>query len=194
MISSLITTTWEVLDQLGLQTHIYQFYRDLMGAKGEACVVRYTRCWPLGRQISSEQNSSLAVTFTAAELDEVLAGMRPDSGPGPDGLPVTLFKNFWGVLREPILNLLNNFALGRAAISRINFGVLTLIPKVPEADTIKQFRPIALINVIFKFVSKVYTIRFSPIAHRTIDRAGRPSSRAEASMRGFWLCTILSTK
>jgi hypothetical protein len=36
---------------------------------------------------------------------------------------------------------------------------------------IKQFRPIALINVIFKFVAKAFAIRLAPLAHRTIDRS-----------------------
>jgi hypothetical protein len=47
--------------------------------------------------------------------------------------------------------------------------VLSLIPKVPGADDIRQFRPIALINVIFKFVAKTYAIRLSPVAHRMIS-------------------------
>jgi hypothetical protein len=67
-----------------------------------------------------------------------------------------------------LLNILNEFALGRLDISRLNFGILSLIPKVPGADSIKQFRPIALINVIFKFISKAYAIRLSLVAHRTI--------------------------
>jgi hypothetical protein len=50
-----------------------------------------------------------------------------------------------------------------------DMGVLSLIPKVSGANDIRQFRPIALINVIFKFVAKAYAIRLSPIAHRTIS-------------------------
>jgi hypothetical protein len=68
-----------------------------------------------------------------------------------------------------VLQLLNGFALGLLDVSRLNFGILSLIPKVPGADDIKQFRPIALINVIFKLVSKAYTIRLLPIAHRVIS-------------------------
>jgi hypothetical protein len=65
--------------------------------------------------------------------------------------------------------LLNGFALGVLDVSRLNFGILSLIPKVAGADDIRQFRPIALINVIFKLVSKAYAIRLSPIAHRVIS-------------------------
>jgi hypothetical protein len=46
-----------------------------------------------------------------------------------------------------------------------------MIPKVKGADSIKQFSPIVVINVIFKFVSKAYAIRLAPLAHRTIDRS-----------------------
>jgi hypothetical protein len=56
-------------------------------------------------------------------------------------------------------------------ITRLNFGIISLIPKVTWADGIKQFRPIVLINVIFKFVAKAYAIRLAPVSRRIIDRS-----------------------
>jgi hypothetical protein len=70
-----------------------------------------------------------------------------------------------------VLQILNDFALGRVDIARLNFGILSLIPKVPGAENIKQFRPIALINIIFKLVSKAFAVRLSPMAHRVIWQA-----------------------
>ena len=93
---------------------------------------------------------------------------KTDTAPGPDGFPVAFFKMFWPVLKDMILQILNGFALGTVDISRLNFGILSLIPKVAGAESIKQFRPIALINVIFKFVAKAYAMRLAPVAHRTI--------------------------
>jgi hypothetical protein len=113
----------------------------------------------------------MALSFTAQELNEVLALTKTDTAPGPDGFPVIFFKSCWSWLKPLLLNILNEFALGRLDISRLNFGVLSLIPKVPGADSIKQFHPIALINVIFKFISKACALRLSPIAHRTISFA-----------------------
>jgi hypothetical protein len=75
------------------------------------------------------------------------------------------------MLRKEILAILNGFALGKVDIARLNFGILSLIPKVPGADNIKQFRPIALINVIFKLVSKAYAFRLSPVAHQITSQA-----------------------
>jgi hypothetical protein len=152
--------------------HIYQFYSALMGAEGEERVFSLAPdLWDESARISAEENTGLEITFTPEELDEVLESMKPDSAPGPDGLPVVFFKKFWDILKGPILQILNDFALGRVDIARLNFGIISLIPKVKGADSIKQFRPIALINVIFKFVAKAYAIRLAPIANRTIDRS-----------------------
>jgi hypothetical protein len=95
--------------------------------------------------------------------------MKTDSAPGPDGFPVGFFKHFWPQVKHGILHILNDFVLGRIDISRLNFGILSLIPKVPGADQISQFRPITLINVIFKIVSKAFAVRLDPIAHRIIN-------------------------
>jgi hypothetical protein len=58
----------------------------------------------------------------------------------------------------------------RIDIARLNFGVLSLIPQVSGADKITQYMPIALINVIFKIVSKHFASKLDPIAHRVISQ------------------------
>ena len=83
---------------------------------------------------------------------------------------VAVFKRFWQVLKGPIFDVCNGFMRGSVDISRLNFGVLSLIPKVQGADCIRLFRPIALINVPFKICSKACTTRLSPVAHRIISR------------------------
>jgi hypothetical protein len=124
-----------------------------------------------GKMISDVENLALELTFTQEELDEVLLSMKLDSAPGPDGLPVPFFKRFWGIMCGHILLLLNDFVLGRVDIALLNYGIITLIPKVKGADTIKKFWPIALINIIFKFVAKAFAIRLAPLSHRMIDRS-----------------------
>jgi hypothetical protein len=143
-----------------------------MGAEGEERVFSLAPdLWAMGARISDDDNLALEVTFTPEELDKVIADMKPDSAPGPDGFPVSFFKRFWEILKGPILGILNDFALGRVDIARLNYDILSLIPKIKGADTVKQYRPIALINVIFKFIAKAYATRLAPIAHRTIDRS-----------------------
>jgi hypothetical protein len=172
--------------------HVYQFYQGLMGSVGETRVFFLSAGqWEEHQRISDEENGLLELTFTPNELDEVLHSMKVDSAPGPDGLPVIFFKRFWGILKGPILSLLNDFTLGRVDIARLNFGIISLIRKVKGADNIKQFRPIARINIIFKFVAKAYAIRLAPLAHRTIDRNQNVFIRGRALHEGVLaLCEI----
>ncbi|XP_071683220.1 uncharacterized protein [Lolium perenne] len=99
----------------------------------------------------------------------IIKEMKTDTAPGPDGFPVAFFKRFWPQTKHGILHILNDFVLGCIDISRLNFGILSLIPKVPGAEQISQYRPIALINVIFKIISKAYASKLDPIAHRIIS-------------------------
>jgi hypothetical protein len=69
-----------------------------------------------------------------------------------------------------VLSIVNGFALGTVDVAGLNYGILSLIPKVVGADSIKQYRPIALINVIFKIVAKVYASRLSPVAHMIVSQ------------------------
>jgi hypothetical protein len=140
-----------------------------MGTEEPQLITLVSSLWDTESRVSDAENVAFALTFSPQELDEVLAQTKLDTAPGPDGFPVAFFKSFWSMLKPLILQILNDFALGRLDISRLNFGVLSLLPKVPGADSIKLFRPIAPINVIFKFISKAFAIRLSPIAHRVIS-------------------------
>jgi hypothetical protein len=66
--------------------------------------------------------------------------IKTDTAPGSDGFLVGFFfKSFCRFLKPLVLQILNTFALGMVDISRLNFGVLSLIPKVLRIDNSKQF-------------------------------------------------------
>jgi hypothetical protein len=73
------------------------------------------------------------------------------------------------MVKHGVLHIVNDFIMGRIDIARLNFGVLSLIPKIPSVELITQFRPIALINMIFNIVSKSFATKIDPIANRIIS-------------------------
>jgi hypothetical protein len=58
---------------------------------------------------------------------------------------------------------------GDLPLFNLNFGDITLIPKVQEANVIQKFRPICLLNVSFNFFTKVATIRLNNIADKVVS-------------------------
>lgn len=53
-----------------------------------------------------------------------------------------------------ILEMLSKLHKGEPDLARLNYGVISLIPKIKGAVNIKQFRPICLLNVIYKIITK----------------------------------------
>ena len=51
----------------------------------------------------------------------------------------------------------------------LNFGIITLIPKIHEATKIQQYRPICVLNVSFKFSTKVGTNRLNKVAQTVVS-------------------------
>ncbi|XP_071680257.1 uncharacterized protein [Lolium perenne] len=62
----------------------------------------------------------------------------------------------------------NDFHRHRIDLKRINYGIITLIPKGPEADKIQKFRPICLLQVLFKIFTKALTNRAVPVMNKII--------------------------
>jgi hypothetical protein len=169
LISIINTPNGPITDQRLIQEHVYEFYRQLLGTNATRGYGLAPETWSGRQRVSQEENIELALTFSELELENIVMDMKTNTAPGPDGLLVIFFKSFWPLAKMGILHILNDFVLGRIDIARLNFGILSLIPKVPGADQIAQFRPIALINVIFKIVAKGYASRLDPVANRIIS-------------------------
>jgi hypothetical protein len=50
-------------------------------------------------------------------------------------------------------------------LSRLNYGLISLIPKMKEANNIKQYMPICLLGVDYKWFTKVLTGRLTEVSY-----------------------------
>ena len=65
------------------------------------------------------------------------------------------YQDFWDLVKWEIKALVDSFAKGEINIARLNYGIITLVPKTNDAKKIQNFRPICLLNVSFKIITKV---------------------------------------
>jgi hypothetical protein len=89
----------------------------------------------------------------------------------PDGFPIEFYQACWHVIKGDMIELFEDFFLGHMDIKRINYGIITLLPKTKEDNKIQQFRPICLLNCIYKWFTKCLTLRMEPIVSRIIQRS-----------------------
>jgi hypothetical protein len=67
------------------------------------------------------------------------------------------------------MQMFRDFAKGYLPLFSLNFGTITLIPKVQEANVIQQYRPICLQNVSYKIFTKVATNRLGSVADKVVS-------------------------
>lgn len=58
-------------------------------------------------------------------------------------------------------NLFKDFHSGSLAIERLNFGIVTLLPKLNNSPEVKNFIPICLLNMCYKIITKVLNNRLA---------------------------------
>jgi hypothetical protein len=66
------------------------------------------------------------------------------------------------------MSLFHEFHAGRLPIHSLNFGIITLLPKIADAVWIQQYRSICLLNVSFKVFTKVLNNRILKVADKLI--------------------------
>ena len=120
-------------------------------------------------QVSPSENEFLTAPFTIEEVKEAIFQMEKNKAPGPDGFPAEFYQKFWEIIKGDIMLMFNDLFHGNLPLFSLNFGVITLIPKLQEVNVIQQYRPICLLNVSFKISTKVATTRLNMVADKVIS-------------------------
>jgi len=102
------------------------------------------------------------------EIGDALFQIGPLKAPGPDGLPARFFQRNWGCLKEDIIYAVKLFFEEGKLPEGVNDTAIVLIPKVQFPETLKEYHPISLCNVIYKVVSKCLVNRLRPLLDELI--------------------------
>jgi hypothetical protein len=142
------------------------FYQNLFGHSQESSMsLSHLNM----KMLDDTDKDYLTRPFDMEEIREVVFSMKHNRAPGPDSIPVEFFQEFWDTIKNDLFNLFQDFHGGALNIERLNFGMVTLIPKVPNAIDIKAFRPICLLNVCYKIITKVLTNRLASCINKVIS-------------------------
>lgn len=108
-------------------------------------------------------NSSLTAPFRAEEVKAALFQMFPTKVPGPDRFPAHFFQRHWDICGDDIVRIVLRVLNGEDSPEVINGTLIVLIPKVSNPNSLVQYGPISLCNVIYKIISKVQANRLKLI-------------------------------
>lgn len=153
-----------------LVDHATSYYKTLFGpAAGFQCRLR-PDVWGEQEKLFDEDVRRLSEPFSEDEIKRVVFGMNKNKAAGCDGFPIELYHSFWGFIKYDLMMCFHDFYNGKLDLSRINYGIITLLPKGVGVDTIQRFRPICLLPVFFKMFPKALDERVKLVVPKLIAR------------------------
>ena len=168
-------------DTEGILKIAVDYYKHLFGFSDKLNIDLADDFWDANDMVSADQNAFLEADFTEAEVKAAVFGSYAEGAPGPDGLSFLFYQKFWELIKQDLLAMFNDWNKVDLDLFRLNFSLLTLIPKEPEASIIQKFRPIALTNCSFKIFSKCMTNRLGVVCEKLI------SPNQSAFLRGRYI-------
>ena len=163
--NKIVTSQVEVLHE------IETFYKNLFKNKNSKTV---SSCKDFVQGLNTptlneEDQLLLSIEITELELFSALSEMQDNKSPGNDGLSAEFYKEFWNEIKAPLIeSILYAKEFGQLSISQRQ-AIIRLIEKRDKDKTrIGNWRPISLLNVDVKIISKVLAKRLKGVLSKII--------------------------
>eukprot|EP00253_Pinus_taeda_P031705 PITA_31705 len=114
------------------------------------------------KEVTQDTNSRLTCEVEEEEFQKAIWSLHPDKAPGPDGFPISFYREYWQMIKKDILKMIR-WVLRKGKLGGFtNSTYLALIPKENRPSTFSRFRPISLCNSAYKIITKILSSRLKP--------------------------------
>ncbi|CAL9010471.1 unnamed protein product [Prunus brigantina] len=113
--------------------------------------------------IDSADLELLEKDIDMVEIKRSLFGIGGLKAPGVDGFPACFYQAQWNKCADDIFALVTQAFQKSSIPDKLNYTLITLVPKVQSPQTMVQFRPISLCSTLYKVISKILVARLRPI-------------------------------
>ncbi|GJV26981.1 RNA-directed DNA polymerase, eukaryota [Tanacetum coccineum] len=114
---------------------------------------------PFPNSLSHDQKEDLESMVTKEEVKRAVWECGIDKSPGPDGFTFSFYRHFWSLIETDVFEAVMYFFSNGIMPVGCNSNFIALIPKIPDANMVKDFRPISLIGSFYKIITKILTNR-----------------------------------
>jgi hypothetical protein len=159
-------------EQNQISDHVVSFYKNLF-CSNIVLQDQLLAAEVIPNLVTSELNALLTMLPSHQEIKAAVFALNKDSAPGPDGFGAFFFQHFWDIIHMDVINAVLEFFTTSWILPGFNSNIITLLPKIPNASSIDQYRPIAMANFKFKIISKVIADRLAQILPSIISQEQR---------------------
>ena len=149
---------------------IEAFYKKLY-TKSDNCLETQAKIISqYDKKISENWHDQLISPFNDSEIKTAIFTMEDQKSPGIDGIPIEFYKTFYASLKEDLIEVINYILFQKQELTEsMKKAIVSLIPKNDETENLKNWRPISLLCVDYKIISKCITNRLKPTMNEIIS-------------------------
>jgi hypothetical protein len=149
---------------------IKQFYQDLYRVRPRNRNPDrsfYENC----PKLSEENKDLMEKNLDLMDLKKALNTCK-DSAPGPDGIPYEIYRRYWNITGQILLDAWNFSVENQILPPSHEESVITMLPKDgKDAGDIKNWRPITLSNCDSKIITKALANKMGVVLDSIIDKS-----------------------
>lgn len=160
--NSIINLVWNediISEPKVIKETIFEHFRNQFSRRDFENILKVKAV--LAPKLSEVDNLCLQRLVSIEDIESALSQCNSDKVPGPDGLNSGALKLLWPSIKEDMLKTFSHFMESGQLPGGMNSSFITLIPKVMNPSSIKDFRPISLIYCSLKILSKILIDRLS---------------------------------
>jgi len=116
-------------------------------------------------------NEGLVAGFTEKEIKDAVWQCEGSKSPGPDGFNFNFIQKSWDFVKEELMEAMASFHATGNIPKGCNASFIALFPKVRDPSKLEQYRPISLVGVIYKIITKVLAGRLKKVLPAIIDES-----------------------
>lgn len=145
-----------VTDHEGMCDIVLNYFSSIFSGQADREAVNSIQC---SKIIIDAQNNALTGELKFEEFTLAVKQMHPDKATGPGGLNLAFFQAFWKIMGNEMFQYCKRWLDTNCFPNDLNSTNVVLIPKKENAVFMKDLRPIALCNVLYKIMAKVLANR-----------------------------------
>ncbi len=106
--------------------------------------------------------------FSTQEIDSLITLIPANKAPGPDGFNGFFMKKCWHIIAQDYYRLAAHFHAEATDLQVLDNSYITLVPKKPSSETVNDFRPISLMGLSLKFLTKLMADRLQGVILKVV--------------------------
>ncbi|MDC0525513.1 reverse transcriptase domain-containing protein [bacterium] len=162
-------TTSDPVEMCG---HAARYYETLMSRKPSDTAAAATLESKLKEKtLSDADRKKLDGKITPSEVRRAVRRLAKGKSPGPDGLPAEYFHVMEDVLADDLAAYYNEIYDDRYLTDNMLMGEIILLYKKKDPRDVRNYRPITLLNVEYKILTKILVERLKQVIERIICAA-----------------------